>query len=89
MTDEEFSIFEAAKAKGESAVHQALTEMPCGEFRLGTEIALNLAEGIRAASGPDTFADPAASGFLVGFSHHLAGALLLLAIHQPTHQPSN
>lgn len=89
MTDEELSIFEAAKAKGEAAVHQALSEMPCGEFRLGTEIALTLADGIRATNGPESLTDPAASGFLVGFSHQLAGALLLLAIHQPTHQPSN
>lgn len=33
MTDEEFSIFEAANAKGKAAVHQALSEMPCGAFR--------------------------------------------------------
>lgn len=33
MSDKEFSIYEAAKAKGETAVTQALDEIPCSELR--------------------------------------------------------
>ena len=89
MTDEELATFEEAKAAGADAVQKLLAEMPRGDFSLGNELMLRLAEGIRATAGQETFANPSATGFLVGFSHQVAGALVLLAIHQPTNQVSN
>lgn len=86
MTENEFQTFEAAKESGQDAIAQVLASMPDSEFALGNEIMLARANGLQAANGPEAVSNPAATGFLVGASSQLAGALVLLSIHQPQHQ---